>query len=229
MSSKLFVNSTWTSAAKVPKTTPSGIALVFGVNAFASLDAAKAYADAHPLVPPVIYHDGDKNILLDNTALGITDIRSQEIEPVLSENPAKGTYSAKSKVTPAGSITVTDSYASLNIDGFKEVTISGSPTWYIVRGGSNQVVHNYTVTETKSTITWKNNAAVTGKAEGKLTVSGAVTLNQAEGAWAEAAGSCNDDINDTEPVFEPARAGDPDDPSAWYSFAPSLLTEGMPG
>ena len=230
MSSKLFVNSAWTSAAKVPKTTPSGVALVFGVNAFASLDAAKAYADAHAMVPPVIYHDGDKNILLDNTALGITDIRSQEIEPVLSENPAKGSYSAKSKVSPVGSITVTDSYISLNIDGFKEVSISGSPTWFTVRGGSNQVVHSYSVTETKSTIALKNSATVTGKAEGKLTVSGAVTLNSAEGAWAEAAGSCNDDINDTEPAFEPAMAGDPADPSAWGgSIAPSLLTEGMPG
>ena len=46
---ELFVNSVWTMAKKVPAKSPFGGELVYGENAFATLDEAIAYAEAQEL------------------------------------------------------------------------------------------------------------------------------------------------------------------------------------
>ena len=189
MAYEFFINAAWINAGKVPKATAGGIPLTFGVNAFRSVESAWNYADSqHFPMAEVVLYDFDKNVALDNATMKLQSIRSQEIRPVLEEEPAKYRYLGKSKVSPSGSIKVTrsDEVADLDIAGFKDVTISGG-NGYSVHGGNNTVVHTDTEKIAAGSYTKKNVATLNGKAEGTLLLSG-TSVSSAYGAWAKATG-----------------------------------------
>ena len=222
----LFINAAWTAANKVPKKTAFGVDLVWGDNAFATLAEAKAAGKPSP-----VYHDFDKNVILDNSALSLKDVRSQEIKSTLDENPAKLTFSAKSKIAPSGSITVSNSDVyGMTVTGFKDVTLKNGGLKAIeVRGGNNTVVHTDTEKIATGSYTKKNVATLNGKAEGTLLLSG-TSVSSAYGAWAKATGmyAFNYDIGTGVAEFVPCDPGNPAD-SAWGATLKTNVLTSAPG
>ena len=222
----LFISAAWTAANKVPKKTAFGVDLVWGVNAFATLAEAKAAGKPSP-----VYHDFDKNVELDNSGLKLDNIRSQEIKSTLDENPAKLTFSAKSKIAPSGSITVSNSDVyGMTVTGFKDVTLKNGGLKAIeVRGGNNTAVHTDTEKIATGSYTKKNVATLNGKAEGTLLLSG-TSVSSAYGAWAKATGmyAFNYDIGTGVAEFVPCDPGDPAD-SAWGATLKTNVLTSAPG
>ena len=222
----LFISAAWTAANKVPKKTAFGVDLVWGDNAFATLAEAKAAGKPSP-----VYHDFDKNVTLDNSGLKLGDVRSQEIKPTLDENPAKLTFSAKSKIAPSGSITVSNSDVyGMTVTGFKDVTLKNCGLKAIeVRGGNNTVVHTDTEKIAAGSYTKKNVATLNGKAEGTLLLSG-TSVSSAYGAWAKATGmyAFNYDIGTAVAEFTPCDPGNPAN-STWGAALDANVLKVAPG
>ena len=226
MATDLFINAAWTAAGKVPKKTASGVDLVWGVNAFATLAAAKAAGKPSP-----VYHDFDKNVILDNSGLKLDNVRSQEIKSTLDEDPAKLTFTARSKIAPSGAITVSNSDVyGMTVTGFKDVTLENGGLKAIeVRGGNNTVVHSDTEKIATGSYTKKNVATLNGKAEGTLLLSG-TSVSSACGAWAKATGmyAFNYDIGTAVAEFVPSDPGDPAN-SAWGATLKTNVLTSAPG
>ena len=222
----LFISAAWTAASKVPKKTAFGVDLVWGDNAFATLAEAKAAGKPSP-----VYHDFDKNVTLDNSGLKLGDVRSQEIKPTLDENPAKLTFSAKSKIAPSGSITVSNSDVyGMTVTGFKDVTLKNGGLKAIeVRGGNNTVVHTDTEKIATGSYTKKNVATLNGKADGTLLLSG-TSVSNAYGAWAKATGmyAFNYDIGTAVAEFTPCDPGNPAN-STWGASLDANVLKVAPG
>ena len=238
MATELFINKSWTFKWKVPKKTPFGVELRYEPssagakdrNAFETLEEAQRYASTRGLSDP-IYHIYDKKVDFDNASLKLKNIRSQEIKATVNDDPAKGSYSAKSNIVAAASITVRDTSArnDLDIAGFKNVTILRGNTsgGYTVRGGSNTVVHTYSATDTTGKQIYKDSASISGKADGILLVSGA-HVSKAEGAWASA-GSTSGGIAYWSSAFIPKEPGSPVEDAWGGNLRESPLATGLPG
>ncbi len=109
---ELFINAAWTTAKKVPAKSPYGVELVWGENAFATLDDAIDYAEEKSLAM-VKYIDGDKVVAVSDVAGKVTYISSKEIKGTETIKTTKtgATYTAQSKQSAANKITVDDSGA----------------------------------------------------------------------------------------------------------------------
>ena len=77
---EVFVNSAWKTASKVPAKSPFGVDLVYGENAFETLDAAIAYLNEHPELADPILYIGDKKVTFSDSAGIFKSINSQEIK-----------------------------------------------------------------------------------------------------------------------------------------------------
>ena len=225
---ELFINASWTTAKKVPAKSPYGVELVWGENAFATLEDAIAYADAQSLTM-VKYIDGDKTVAKSDAAGKVTYISSKEIKgtETVKTSTTGATYTAQSKQSVANKITVNTAAApEATVAGFKEVTLNGGTADFIVQGGNNTVTHIYAVNSTPKDSTVKDSGTVSGKADGTLTVKGATVL-AATGAWAEVQSENGAEITTSAAVFKLEHPGDPAD-SAWSDFGESVLTT-LPG
>ena len=203
---ELFVNAAWTTAKKVPATSPFGVPLTLGENAFATLDEAIAYADEKSL-SMVKYIDGDKVVAVSDAAGKIDYIASKEIKG--TESVKGTTYTGQSKQTVANKITLDNSQAAeTTVAGFKEVTLNGGIAQFTVQGGANTVTHVNAVTATTKNSTLKDSGTISGKADGTLTVNGA-TLLTATGAWAEVQSENGAEITADTAAFKVAVPGAP--------------------
>ena len=209
---ELFINAAWTTAKKVPAKSPYGVELVWGENAFATLDDAIDYAEEKSLAM-VKYIDGDKTVAVSDAAGKVTYISSKEIKGTETIKTTKtgATYTAQSKQSAANKITVDDSGApETTVAGFKEVTLDGGAAEFTVLGGNNTVTHVYAVNATAKESTVKDSGTVSGKADGTLTVNGA-NVALAGGAWAEVTtdDGDKDEITLDADAFKFAMPGDP--------------------
>ena len=221
---ELFVNAAWTTAKKVPATSPFGVPLTLGENAFATLDEAIAYAEDHSLTM-VKFIDGDKAVAVSDAEGKVTYISSKEIKG--TESVKGTTYTGQSKQTVANKIALDNSQAAeTTVAGFKEVTLNGGIAQFTVLGGANTVTHVNAVTATAKGSTLKDSGTVAGKADGTLTVNGA-TLLTATGAWAEVQSENGAEITlDTE-AFKAVYPGDPASID-WDVYGESVLPD-LPG
>ena len=150
---ELFINSTWTTAKKVPAKSPYGVPLYYEEtpehdrNAFATLADAIAYAGSKQLTL-VKFIDGDKTVAVSDATGEITYISAMEIKGTETEKLTKtgATYTGQSKQTASNKIAF-DNYsaaAATTVAGFKEVTLTGGAAEFTVQGGANTVKHVYT-------------------------------------------------------------------------------------
>ena len=228
MASEFFVSSSWWNDGKVPRTTAYGTKLIYRENAFRNIEY---FLNEGIGTVDDIYHIYDKNVSINNASLKLKNIRSQEIKATVNDDPDKGSYSAKSNIVAAATITVRETAKNndLDIAGFKNVTILRGNTsgGYTVRGGKNTVVHTYSATDTTGKQIYKDSASISGKADGILTVSGAHVI-KADGAWASAA-SISGGIVSNNSAFIPKAPGSPLF-DAWGSdLRQSPLATGLPG
>ena len=232
MATELFINKSWTFSWKVPKKTAFGVDLVYEKNAFKTLEEAQRYASTRGLSDP-IYHIYDKKVDFDNANLKLGKIRSQEIKSTVDDNPAKWSWSGKSKIVASATITVTDTAQNnLDIAGFQDVTLrnrSNNSGKYTVHGGSNTVAHSFVVTGANTLkVTQKDSATIRGIATGVLTVGKGAHVTKADGAWAEAA-SVSAGIASDNSAFIPSDPGLPAYADWGTQLMDSPLKTGLPG
>ena len=227
---ELFVNAAWTTEKKVPAKSPFGVPLVWGENAFATLDEAIDYAGSAGLVD-VQYIVGDKAVAVNDAAGDFAFIAAKEIKGTETVKTTKTgvTFTAQSKQTVANKITFDNSGAApgttATLAGFKEVVLNGGSG--AVLGGANTLTHIHAADTTAKGNTVKDSATVAGKADGTLTVSGGAYLAVGTGAWAEVKSENGDQITSTASAFQFAHPGAPDTP-LWGAVEYSMF-DNLPG
>ena len=225
---ELFVNAAWTEA-KHPAKSPFGVELVWGENAFATLDEAIARAEAQSLTD-VQYIVGDKQVTVNDATGALGFIAATEIKGTETAKPAKTgvTFTAQTKQSVANKITFDNSGAApgttATLAGFKEVVLNGGSA--AVLGGANTLTHIHAADATAKGNTVKDSATVTGKADGVLTVNGA-RLAAGTGAWAEVKSEYGDQITSTTTAFQFAHPGDPDSPL--WGYVEYSMFDNLPG
>ena len=209
---EVFVNSAWKTASKVPAKSPFGVDLVYGENAFETLDAAIAYLNEHPELADPILYIGDKKVTFSDSAGIFKSINSQEIKgsETAKVTLSGGTYTGTGSIAASGELTLTDSPVSATVAGFKNLTINGGSETFTVLGGANKVVHVYDIKNSAKGSTVKDSATVAGKADGILTVNGA-KIAMAGGAWGEVnpGYGYDDGVTLDTAAFKSAMPGDP--------------------
>ena len=175
VSKKVFINSAYTAATKVPKKSARDEELVYGQNAFASISAAKSklggFADNGLYV-------SDKSVKLANVD-GIAMIASQEPYNVEAYKKTDYTVSDVNQIKLAGTGDVAinaDASSTLRVQGFKNVDINGTGD-FVVAGGNNTGARSYAFVDRNGNTSaqWADSAA--SVAAGNLNVKkGTITV-----------------------------------------------------
>ena len=162
----IFINSKFTGKKKVNGKKQNGIALVYGVNAFASIEAAGDTA-------------GKNVILLDSKNSGdysgLDVVAGNVVIPTIKEN--ENSYSYKASSTPKGAVTISAGKDAKNTDllRFATVNIDGAEIGNVTGGKESATNDIKTSTAPKGTVTDTEKSNYSANASGKFTANNAST------------------------------------------------------